>query len=333
MSAIPTSPLRFTSLLKARRIWIGSAGAGSSYGIIRAVRARWPTSFIVAADTNPRRLVAATAFADSFEQVTEATEPGFVPALVARMAFHSIGVYVPIVDPELLVAATAFEAQAFPDSVQTTVPPSETVATCNDKLLTVQVLRAAGISTPRTWLPSEPILAEAAANVIIKPRQGFGSRNVSTVAVAEFDPGRFTDDDFVVQEQCRPPEVTIDVFRSRSSGVERALCRERIEVKAGVCTKARIFEDPDLASLALAVGQILRLFGAYCIQVMTTPDGVWGVTDVNPRPGSGTRMCSAVGYDFLAAHIGDLWEEDCSSLLNPMPQERFVVRQYEEFVT
>ena len=83
--------------------------------------------------------------------------------------------------------------------------------------------------------------------------------------------------------------------RGRAGGPVQAVCRERLEVKAGVCTKARVFTDPQIGDLAERLGAGLGLEGAFCFQVMRDAARGWVVTDVNARHGAGSRMSAAVG--------------------------------------
>src|SRR5207248_606409 len=123
---------------------------------------------------------------------------------------------------------------------------------------------------------------------LLKPRSGRGSVGVLRIDTKErFESARNSLGAYVAQEPCVSPEVTIDAFRGRDGKSFRAVARERLEVKAGVCTKARLFEDDELASIAERIGDGLDLTGTYCVQVMRSAEsGRWLVTDVNPRPGA-----------------------------------------------
>ena len=56
------------------------------------------------------------------------------------------------------------------------------------------------------------------------------------------------------------------------------------------------------------------------------------VTDVNPRPGAGTAMSAAVGFDPGSAMIKDLMGLDFEDHLRVPKREKFVVRTYQEHV-
>ena len=129
------------------------------------------------------------------------------------------------------------------------------------------------------------------------------------------------------------PEVGIDVFLSRDGRSFRCVCREYLEKRAAVATKVRVYDDPVLASIAERLARSLPLFGAFLIQSMRDATGQWQIIDVNPRVGSGTRMCVPLGLDFAAANLADYWGERTEPLLRPLDGEHYVVRQYADYVT
>lgn len=312
------------------RVWLGAAGTAVAFGFATAIRRRWRDLVtIVAADTNPRHLVAASTLADEFEQVPRVDDADFLKVVVDLLVAHKIDTYVPILDQEILLVAEAQESSRLPSSVSALTPSATSAETCLDKLLTSRFLARVGLPTPATWGGEiDKPTADFPDELVLKPRQGVGSRDVSFISKAMLNS---IPTHFIVQERCGPPEVTIDAFRGRR-GENRAICRERLEVKSGVCTKARIFEDTGLAHLAMAVGASLGLHGAYCIQVMkNTSDGTWLIVDVNPRPGGGTAMSAAIGIDMFAAHLADAWSWE-TRLASTRLADMFVVRQHQEFV-
>jgi carbamoylphosphate synthase large subunit len=318
---------------RAQRIWLGAAGTGAAFGIAKALKERWGAGvWIVAADINPRHLVAAVAFADGFEQVPPVADPGFSSSLGERLARHCVSVYVPILDEEIVLAARLKEARSLPGALTAVFAPSaEAAELCHDKLASSHWLRDHGYPTPHTVEPRDA--QWGAGSWIVKPRRGRGSAGFRRVE-SERDLSELKNKggDVVVQESCSVPEVTVDAFISFGSPFERALCRERLEVKAGVCTKARIFEDQGLSDLALNIGRALGLRGTFCVQVMRSREtGKWLVTDINPRPGAGTSMSRHAGVDFLCAGFAELRGVSPASMLPRLASERYVVRAYAEY--
>lgn len=320
--------------MPGHRLWIGAAGTSASFGIARSVRKRWASDvFIVAADINPPQLVAASSLADAYEQVLPVDDCDFALRLTDALMRHRIDTYFPILDEEILLALRLEEDGCFTSDMQVMGGSSASVIRCNDKFLAATILTEADIPTPKTCLPS--LAGSLSGPLVLKPRLGRGSMGVVLLppGTENIDLDVFRDDIFIAQEACQPPELTLDCFRSTRSGYTRVVCRERLEVKAGVCTKARVFEDVYLCSLASKVGEVFSLRDVYCIQVMRgAASSEWQVTDINPRPGAGTAMSGAAGVDFLAGVLAHAWGEDFKAILPPLDREFTVVRQYDEFV-
>lgn len=329
----PTIPKEPEGRPPRRTLWIGSAGTAAAVGIVRSVREVWGRAVtVIAADINPPFLVGGAIHADLAVQVLPVADVDFESQLVSELAKHRVDTYIPLLDEEVLLAATWQEAGTLPPDLVVLAPGAAAVKTCFDKLATAEWLRSRGVATPSTVPAAEATWADRA--MVFKPRCGRGSIDVRVVTDPQ-DMERFRHDEaLVAQELCDPPEVTLDAFRSRSGNHWRVVCRERVEVKAGVCTKGRLFEDQKLAALAIDIGTGLGLTGAFCIQVMQGPErSGWQVTDVNPRIGAGARLTAAAGVDIAAAALADLWGEDPAPFIGPLHRECHVIRTYQEWVT
>jgi biotin carboxylase len=316
-----------------RTVWIGAAGTGTGFGLARSVRDHWGDGVrIVAADTNPPHLVAASALADETVQVRPFAEPEFADQLREGLERTGADTYVPIIDGEIVLAAELREAGSL-DGIAVAAPSREAARLCGDKLAMAGWLREQGLPAPDAWsLDDAP---RDGRPLVLKPRAGVGSVGVRTLAAAgelEVAAELPDADSLLVEELLEQPEVTIDAFRSADGALVRALCRERVEVKAGVSTKARVFSDGGLVELTRALGDRLPLSGAFCFQVMRDATGGRAIVDVNPRHGAGSRMSAALGFDVMAAAMAALWGEDPEPFLMVPDGEHFVVRQYTEFV-
>jgi carbamoylphosphate synthase large subunit len=288
---------------------------------------------VVATDMAPRNLVAGSSLADDFVQVPAVSaKADFTDALLQLIAKEKITHYWPTFDGEIVLAAHLRDLGHL-DGVSLLAPPTWAAELCWDKLAAARRLHAAGFPAPKT--SSLPTAEWTATGVCIKPRRGVGSVGVEILDKRESFVRRQQAEDapeYIAQELLTAPELTLDCFRSLTGRV-RAVCRERIEVKSGVCTKARVFENQDLSELAAAVGQELALTGGYCLQVMRDRDtGAWKLTDINPRPGAGTRLTTAVGVDIPAATLALAFGTDPWGFLPRLEREHFVVRQYREIV-
>jgi carbamoylphosphate synthase large subunit len=315
------------------RILLGTAGTGTSWGIATSLRERWGDEVrIVATDMLPRHLVATSALAERFVQVPVVSDANFEGLLLELIGEESIDTYVPTFDAEIVLASRLREQGMF-EGVRVLVPPRWSAETCWDKRATSRWLASAGFAAPDEIAFAENAWREA--GVIVKPRRGVGSVGVARVP----ESGQWAEwcsrddlEDWIAQEIVDGPEVTLDCFRSTRRSGSRVLCRERVEVKSGVCTKARVFDDAELAAIGAAIGAQLELGGVYCLQAMRDPVRGWLVTDINPRPGAGTRLSAAVGVLFHAAWFADAWGAGTEDLLPALQREHWVVRQYREVV-
>ena len=313
-------------------VYVGAAGTATAYGLIRSIRRHWGDRVsVVAADTNPPHLVAAARLADHVVQVPPVADPGFAEVVAGCVAGHGVDIYAPVLDEEILVAAQLREGGLLPAGTVVCAPSVDVAETCLDKLRMAEWLESRGFVTPAT-VPVEDAVWKGEP-LFAKERRGVGSRGARAIDTeAELESCR-GNPELVVQERCRPPEVTLDCYRSADDGPSGVVCRERIEVKAGVCTKARVFVDDELTGLGHLVGRELPLTGGYCLQVMRSePGGDWSITDVNPRIGAGTPLSAAVGFDPGAAMIAAAMGLDPGPYLRGPEREHHVLRTYEEWV-
>lgn len=311
-----------------KNVLIGSSGTGNAFSSILALRRNWGDFVkIVAIDTNPRHLVTSSLLSDSYYQVPENSKPAFKNILTEICWKENIGTYIPFIDEEIYAAAVLYEEKHLNRDIGLQVRSSEIADLCNDKYKTYLWLSEEGILTPESYLSSN--IPDSTGDYILKPRKGFGTR-IMKMSDLDLNFSRLNHEEYIIQQICERPEITIDVCYDRRRKYYNYICRERIETKSGVCTKARLFYDEELGNIGLQIAEKLDL-SSYCFQVMTLK-GKWAVTDINPRPGAGTGMSYAAGMDFFSAMFAILWDEDPSGFFRPLEKEIFVTRQYNDFI-
>ncbi len=317
-----------------RRLIVGSAGGTSAFGVIRSVRERYGDSvFVIAIDTNPRELVAATVLADAFTQVPPARAPQF-PAMLQDLAkSYGRATYLPLHDAEILAAARLVEMGRFPSELRVVAPPYAVARLYWDKWEMHQWLSARGLPSPRTVLAEPATLEVMQRPVILKPREGTAGANFQQIHTPSELEGADSSR-WVLQEVLQKPEVSVEVFLARDSDVFRCVARADLERRpGGPSTKARLHTDPDLTRIAERLARELPLRGAFNFEAMHDNQGNWRIIDVNPRVNAGTRMCAVVGIDMAAANLADFWGESAAPMLPPLDGEYYVVKQYEDYVT
>jgi hypothetical protein len=314
------------SVKKEHIVLLGSAGVGTAYATAKALRKNFNVK-IVSADINPSYLVTTNLLSDFFELVQESVCEDFGNEMIEIIEKYQVDTYIPFVDKEVQKVAELYQSGKISSNISLQVKDPKIAEICNDKYLTYKWLSANNFPTPKTDLIEN--LSQLKNGFIVKPRSGFGStiQKITDPSLIRIE----NPDKYLVQEQCHLPEVTIDVNYSKKYDSLRYVCRERIETKSGVCTKARLFQDPYLGEIALNLSKRLDL-SSFCFQVMKL-NNEFVITDINPRLGAGTAMSAAIGQDFFSAMFSNLWGENPEKYFAKFSEEKYVTRQYCEFIS
>jgi carbamoylphosphate synthase large subunit len=312
---------------------VSAAGGPTGFSTVRTIRAIWgDRATIVTTDIFPRHLIATPLFADMHFVGPLASDPAWDEFIVETIKDNNIGIAIPILDREIANLAQLSEERAIGCCIAVCPSPKAT-GICNDKWRCGETLLAAGIAVPPFARAAPNCLREG---WLLKAREGAGT------GVVRIDAGNIAHaldgiapERYMLQLAFAGREVTVDAFVPRRGGETRAICRERIETKAGVCSKARLFHDDSILEIARAIGTVVGLTGAFCFQIIESEQGAedWAVIDVNPRTGGGTAMSGTVGFDVIGANLLDALGLDYAYRLQPLSGEHFVVRQPEDYVT
>jgi acetyltransferase-like isoleucine patch superfamily enzyme len=325
------SPAKFVRKLEIKKnktVLLGSAGTGAAYASLLALRRNWGDSIkVIAIDSNPGHLVTCSLLADKFIQVPLNTDSEFSKRLLLILKEEDVDTYVPFIDHEISLAASIYEGKRVDKKLNLQVKKTEIAEICDDKYKTFLFLSENNILTPKCYLTNEPISDED--KLIVKPRRGFGSK-IFTLSENRENISKLNPESYIIQEECGKPEITVDVCYDKSNNYFNYVCRERIEVKSGVCTKARLFLDDKIEKLAYELAVKLDL-NSFCFQLMMKKQE-WVVTDINARLGAGTAISVAAGLDFFSGMFAIQWNENPSQYFKPLLKETFVTRQYSEFL-
>jgi len=244
----------------------------------------------VAADVNP--LAPALYHADEHALVPRIEEPDYLPALRELVDRHDVRLIVPLTDLDQVVLARARDDLG----ALVLLPDAEIVERLSDKYLAHVLFEECGIASPPTWLPNT-VPDDVEFPVLVKARQGFGSRHIYRAADAAqlgFFLG-YTPVDSIVQACLGGEEFSIDVFCDLDGRCLNAIPRTMIESKGGESIKGMTIRDERLIDLARDVAEKLELVGPANIQCFREEDGSHLLTDINPRFGGGFPLPLAAG--------------------------------------
>jgi carbamoyl-phosphate synthase large subunit len=176
------------------------------------------------------------------------------------------------------------------------VPGPDTCRTMGDKYLAHLFFEEHGIASPRSWLPAD-VPADARYPLLVKVREGFGSRHIYRAADADELAFflRYTTVDSFVQEACRGEEYSIDVFCDLESRCLNAIPRTMILSKGGESIRGMSIQDRELIEHGAHIAETAGIVGPANVQCFREPDGSLPVTDVNPRFGGAFPLPLAAG--------------------------------------
>ncbi len=199
-----------------------------------------------------------------------------------------------------------------------------------DKILTNKFLESIGIPVPK-FFAREELIDEK--KYFVKPIHGVGSIGVGVKKGFEIK-NAVDVTEYLLQEICSEPEYTLECFCYNRKIY--SVCRERIANKAGVCTKTRIFKNPELQKYAQILAEGVDLPYIFNMQFMKNPVGEYVCTDLNLRTAGGMSLSYVAGWDEVSAIANIMLEKDEQTFLLTVDkdiEEQYVVRAYEDIVT
>ena len=225
--------------------------------------------------------------------VPRIADPAYVPTLAALRREHEVELVVPLNDLDFPVLARE-RGELVPALVL--LPEAEVSARMSDKLEAHRFFLESGIPSPRSWLPEE-VPEDARYPVLVKAREGFGSRNIYRAD----DPQQlafflgYTEVPSFVQERCLGEEFSIDVFCDMEGRCLNAIPRTMLLSKGGESIKGVSIQDRELIEHGARVAELVGIKGPANVQCFREPDGSLPITDVNTRFGGGFPVPLAAG--------------------------------------
>jgi carbamoyl-phosphate synthase large subunit len=254
-----------------------------------------PSVRLVAADMDPWAAGLYLVAPNARTLIPAGLDPGFVDAVHARCIAMDVDVLVPTVDAEMrpLAHARADFARA---GIELLLAPDDALDVCLDKLALAE--RCTGqVPVPRTERLDKADPGAWAYPVVVKPRTGSGSRDVSVVRSAENLARMDASAEFLVQEYLPGEEYSVDVLADAHGRVVAAVprCRERVD--SGVSVAGRTLHDEELERLGATVVEATGLTYISNVQFRRDAAGQPALLEVNPRVPGALPLTMASGVD------------------------------------
>lgn len=308
-----------------KKIMILAGGTATAWHLVNEIEKYYNGILeVYICDINPPYLIPSSTKSKKFIQVPPISSNAYYEYIMSILEENQIDIIVPLIDLDLEIFSKDNE-DLKKINVKSTAPTKAVVDLLSDKKNMTLWLEKLGIKVPKLYSIDE---LEVGKNYVLKPKKGFGSRGV--FIGTDKDIRIQYNEDFIIQELCENKEVTVEIFKNEK--MINTICRERIEVKAGVCTKARIFKDNKLQDIVVKITDSIEFPNASCIQFMKSRSGEWYITDINLRLGAGTALSSKIGWQLTRAAIGEWLEIDMDyrELFTDFEGSKYVVRVYEE---
>jgi carbamoyl-phosphate synthase large subunit len=308
------------------RVLVTGAGGPAAIAAMKSLRAD-DTVELLAADMDPwaAGLYLVPTWARTL--IPAGAAPGFADALLNRCLTLGVDIVLPTVDAELRPLAGA-RGKFAAGGIELLLAPAAALDVILDKLILVQHC-ADVVRVPRTEVFGPRVdPAQWTYPVIVKPRQGSGSRGVVIVGSAAELAALDRSAELIIQEFLPGEEYSVDVLADAGGRVVASVPRLRARVDSGVSVGGRTVHDPEVEAFGRAVAQATGVTFVANVQCKRDASGAPALLEVNPRMPGTLGLTIASGVDMprlaLAALLG-----------KPLPEtigfcERAVVRFLDE---
>jgi carbamoyl-phosphate synthase large subunit len=235
---------------------------------------------VLTADMDP--MAAGLYLADRGFVIPRGKSDKFLPALRKICREEHVDIVVAGADEEL-INATELER----DGIIVLLPRKEFIQVCLDKYSLMRQLDSFGISVPRTRLASQGV-GSLDFPMILKPRQGRGSRGVKLInSEEEFheacENAQYNPDELIVQQYIDGMEYTISVVTWRDGEVQAVVPKEII-YKKGITRMAVTRKNLQIDTICKKIQNSLRADGPMNVQLrLDNSTGIPFVFEINPR--------------------------------------------------
>lgn len=273
---------------KHKTVLVTGIGGNVGQGILRNILALKKSIRIIG--TNTELVTAGTHFCDEVHQVPFGYDGAYIPTIKQICKEEHVDCIIPSTDYETVSLAK------YKKSLPTVATSSyEVNSVFLDKYRTWQEFSRSGIPFAESTLPS--LYDGVFGNVIIKPREGRGSRGVV------YEPKNIKDfpDTFVVQKLYKGVEITTAFYVTKRGKLHSYIAFSR-ELFGGTTVKCTVVHDYDTQLLTL-ITQMMKRFvirGSCNIQSIVTVDGRVVPFEINGRISGTNSIRSQFGFTDVA---------------------------------
>ncbi len=249
--------------------------------------------------------------ADKFYLVPRMTAPDYLDRILEICKQENIAGVFSLIDPELSLLAKEKEKLLTVGTVPI-VSEYDLVETCFDKYKMYKLLLKMGIPTGKCFVSQEEFFeaiqnGEMSYPVFVKPIRGSASIHINKVTTQrEIETLFAMESNLLIQEfmdgQEYGADVYIDMISHRCTSI---FIKKKIKMRAGETDKAVSVKIPQLFELIRNFVEKCNFTGMIDIDIFEI-NGVYYISEVNPRFGGGYPHAYACGVDIPTQVINNL---------------------------
>lgn len=236
---------------------------------------------------------------ESYYTVSNTKSSTYISELLSIVCKEKISILIPTTDHDLLCLSenkATFER----DGCIVLIANPEVIRICQDKRLTYKFLSENGFKTPRTTQSDKVDAENIEYPCFLKPWDGYASRGATIAKDAEeFEFYHKRIPNCIVQEYIKGSEITCDVFIDECGEVKCIVPRQRLEVRTGEVSKAKIVKDQRIIDEVAKLTKTLNTrLCVLTVQLLLSEDGNINFIEINPRFGGGMPLSIKAGANF-----------------------------------
>lgn len=235
---------------------------------------------------------------------------------------------IPTVDEELAMLRSL--SHRLPDDVGIVAPEQDVIDLAMDKYRCMKRLSAAGHQTPRTWLGTDTADIDSEAfPLIVKPRQGRGSRGVQRVKdsaelMTHLSTTDYEHEELLCQEFIDGTEYTTSVVGTADNRLLAVVPKEAVE-KDGSTVLGVTRRQPAVDETCRALFETLEPAGPINVQQIVDQHGTPHIIEINPRFSSTSCLTVAAGVDEFDLLVRDTLGDQVEPTVD-FEADRYIIR-------
>lgn len=307
-----------------------TCGTNASYHFSKIIKEKFNKDFkIIGTDINEPFLIPSIIYIDKFYKVPYSNDSKYYNNILEICKQEKIDFIIPTFDIDRILFYSENEDLKKINTKSISINKDILDIYKNKKNMN-SFLKKNHLPIPKTYSLNE---LEDNTKYIIKPFQGCGSNGVECLNKNDILK-KDKINNYLIQEVCSQPEITLECFYFEKK--LSAIARERIDSKAGVCTKARIYNDETLKKIAYKFAKVLNCPLFFNLQFMKNNKNEYVITDVNLRLAGGMSLSYAAGWDEVSAIAKYILGKGKKEVFETLPDnisEQYIVRAYTDIIT